>query len=109
VREIRTLGLKRRGLETSLWFRHWGTPIRKRGATDQRNLTAARQSSTLRASSEGWRVQWERKPTKVKVRCLVAWIAGGRETKLLKPIDKAILGMVASHRAVTKVNAEVAP
>ena len=49
------------------------------------------------------------KPIKVEVRRLVAWIAGGRESELLKPIDKAIHGMVASHRAVTKVNAEVAP
>ena len=39
----------------------------------------------------------------------VAWMAGRRETDDLKPIDKAIFGMVASHRAVTKVNAEVAP
>jgi hypothetical protein len=26
VREIRTLGLMRRGLETGLWWRYWGTP-----------------------------------------------------------------------------------
>jgi hypothetical protein len=32
----------------------------------------------------------------------------GRETKTLKPIDKVSLGETASHRAVTKVNAEVA-
>jgi hypothetical protein len=38
VREIRTLGLMRRGLETGLWWRYWGTPVRKRGATDRRNL-----------------------------------------------------------------------
>ena len=50
MREIRTLGLMRRGLETSLWWRHWGTPMRKRGATDQRNLKAPRQSSTLLAN-----------------------------------------------------------
>jgi hypothetical protein len=57
-------------------------------------------------SSEGWRVQWGiRKPTEVRVRSLVAWIAGRRETKFLKPIDGIILGMMASHRAVTKVNA----
>ena len=47
VREIRTLGLMRRGLETDLRWRYWGTPIRKRGATDRRNLKAPRQSSTL--------------------------------------------------------------
>jgi hypothetical protein len=56
-------------------------------------------------SSEGWRVQWEDKPTEVKVRSLVAWIAGRRETKFLKPIDGIILGVMASHRAVMKVNA----
>ena len=38
MREIRTLGLMRRGLETGLWWRYWGTPVRKRGATDRRNL-----------------------------------------------------------------------
>jgi hypothetical protein len=48
------------------------------------------------------------KPTEVRVRSLVAWIAERRETKFLKPIDGIILGVMASHRAVTKVNAEVA-
>jgi len=47
-------------------------------------------------------------PAGVKVRSPVAWIAGWRETKTLKPIDKATERVVASHRAVTKVNAEVA-
>ena len=47
-------------------------------------------------------------PAGVKVRNPVAWIAGWRETKTLKPIDKAIEGVAASHRAVTKVNAGVA-
>ena len=59
-------------------------------------------------SSEGWRVQWEIKPTEAKVRSLVAWIARRKETASLKPIDRIILGMTASHWAVTKVNAEVA-
>ena len=36
-------------------------------------------------------------------------MAGRRETKDLQPIDKAIFGMAASHRAVTRVNAAVAP
>ena len=45
------------------------------------------------------------KPTEAKVRSLVARIAGRRETKFLKPIDGIILGVMASHRAVTKVNA----
>jgi hypothetical protein len=48
------------------------------------------------------------KPAGVKVRNPVAWIAGWRETKTLKPIDNAFLGKVASHRAVMKMNAEVA-
>ncbi len=47
-------------------------------------------------------------PTEARVRSLVAWIAGRRETKFLKPIDGIILGVMASHRAVMKVNAEVA-
>ena len=47
MREIRTLGLMRRGLEPGLRWRYWGTPMRKRGATDRRNLKAPRQSSTL--------------------------------------------------------------
>jgi hypothetical protein len=47
-------------------------------------------------------------PTEAKVRSLVAWIARRKETESLKPIDRIILGMTASHRAVTKVNADVA-
>ena len=47
-------------------------------------------------------------PTGAKVRSSVAWIAGRRETKFLKPIDDITLGVMASHWAVTKVNAEVA-
>jgi hypothetical protein len=35
-------------------------------------------------------------------------MAGWRETKTLKPIDKASLGGAASHRAVTTVNANMA-
>ncbi len=48
------------------------------------------------------------KPTEAKVRSLVAWIARRKETESLKPIDRIIHGMTASHWAVTKVNAEVA-
>ncbi len=48
------------------------------------------------------------KPTEAKVRSLVAWIAGRKETESLKPIDGIILGVMASHWAVTKVNADVA-
>lgn len=32
-----------------------------------------------------------------------------RQVNDLKPIDRVIFGMAASHRAATKVNAEVAP
>jgi hypothetical protein len=35
-------------------------------------------------------------------------MAGWRETKTLKPVDEVSLGEIASHRAVTKVNAKVA-
>ena len=35
-------------------------------------------------------------------------MAGWRETKTLKPIDETSFGEVASHQAVTKVNADVA-
>jgi len=44
-------------------------------------------------------------PAGVKVRSPVAWIAGWRETNTLKPIDKTAERVVASYRAVTKVNA----
>ena len=48
------------------------------------------------------------RPAGVRVRRPVVWIAGWRETKTLKPIDKVSLGEITSHRAVTKVNVEVA-
>ena len=47
-------------------------------------------------------------PAGVKVRIPVAWIAGWRETKTLKPIDRCSLGEHARHWAVTKVNVDVA-
>ena len=47
-------------------------------------------------------------PAGVRIRSPVAWIAGRRETEFLKPIDKVSLGEIASHRAVTRVNAQVA-
>jgi hypothetical protein len=34
-------------------------------------------------------------PTRARVRSPVAWIASVEETKRMKPIDKAILGMVS--------------
>jgi hypothetical protein len=48
------------------------------------------------------------KPAGARVRRPVVWMAGWRETKTLKPIDKVSLGEIASHRAVTTVNAQVA-
>jgi hypothetical protein len=48
------------------------------------------------------------RPAGVTVRNPVAGIAGWRETKTLKPIDKHSRWGSASHRAVTKVNADVA-
>jgi hypothetical protein len=36
-----------------------------------------------------------KRPTEVRVRSLVTWIARRKETESLKPIDKAILGMVS--------------
>jgi group II intron reverse transcriptase/maturase len=48
------------------------------------------------------------KPAGATVRHPVVWIAGWRATKTLKPIDKVSLGEITSHRAVTKVNAQVA-
>ena len=47
-------------------------------------------------------------PTGVIIRSPVAWIAGRRETEFLKPIDKVSHGEIASHRAATQVNAQVA-
>ena len=44
-------------------------------------------------------------PAGVKVRSPVVRIAGSRETKILKPIDKVFLGEITSRRAVTTVNA----
>src|SRR6266705_2430359 len=48
------------------------------------------------------------KPAGAKVRRPVVRIAGWRETKTLKPIDEVSLGEITSHRAVTKVNVDVA-
>jgi hypothetical protein len=59
-------------------------------------------------SSKGWHVQQETNLPGQQVRRPVVWIAGWRATKTLKPIDKVSLGEITSHRAVTKVNAQVA-
>ncbi len=45
-------------------------------------------------SSKGWRVQWD-KAHRGKSQTPVAWVATVEETNLLKPTDKAILGMVS--------------
>lgn len=47
-------------------------------------------------------------PAKVKVRSLVARMAGRKETESLKPIDNSIYGMLASPQAVAQANASVA-
>src|SRR5712671_2692221 len=48
------------------------------------------------------------RPAGATVRRPVVRIAGWQETKILKPIDKISLGEITGHRAVTKVNVEVA-
>jgi hypothetical protein len=48
------------------------------------------------------------RPAGAKVRRPVVWIAGWREIKILKPIDKVSLGETTSCRAVTTVNVNVA-
>src|ERR1017187_1107839 len=48
------------------------------------------------------------KPAGARVRSPVAWIAERRETKFLKPIDDRLRGRRASHRAVMKMNVNVA-
>src|SRR5208283_2486346 len=48
------------------------------------------------------------RPAGVRIRDPVVWIAGWRETKTLKPIDNVSPGETTSHRAVMKVNANVA-
>src|SRR5579864_1165771 len=48
------------------------------------------------------------KPAGARVSGPVAWIAGRRETEFLKPIDGRLLGRRASHRAVIKMNVDVA-
>src|SRR6516165_7928057 len=48
-------------------------------------------------------------PAEARARSLVAWMAGRRETNDLKPIDRVIVRMTASHRAAAQANAEVAP
>jgi hypothetical protein len=61
-----------------------------------------------RMSRKGWCIQREFNPVGARVRSPVAWIVGRRETEFRKSIDETIHGMGASHRAVTKVNAQMA-
>ncbi len=49
------------------------------------------------------------RPAGVRVRGPATWIAGWRETNILKPIDKVSEREMVSVQAVTKVNAQVAP
>jgi hypothetical protein len=44
-----------------------------------------------------------------KARRHIAWMAGWRETNILKPIDNITERVMASCQAVTRVNAQVAP
>ena len=48
------------------------------------------------------------KPAGARVSGPIAWIAGRRETEFLKPIDGRLLARRASHRAVIKMNVDVA-
>jgi len=48
------------------------------------------------------------KPARARVRSPVAWIAGRRATEFLKPINERLLRRRASHRAVMKMNVDVA-
>ena len=59
------------------------------------------------ASRKGGHIQQGR-PAEARIRSLVAWIAKWRETETLKPIDDAIVRMVANHQAVARANADVA-
>jgi hypothetical protein len=48
------------------------------------------------------------RPAGARVRSPVAWIAERREIEFLKPIDNRLFGRRASHRAVMKMNVDVA-
>jgi hypothetical protein len=80
-----------------------GPPLICRGFKPDPGNLAVRECVQLRlVCSAGGR------PAGAKVRRPVVWIAGWREIKILKPIDKVSLGETTSCRAVTKVNAYVA-
>jgi hypothetical protein len=109
VREIRPLRLTWRGLET----RHGRDAVT---LADERARQRGTQTSTYTGAPvlDPTCVQKKLvcsagdKPAGAKVRRPVVWIAGWRETKILKPIDRVSLGETTSHRAVTTVNANVA-
>jgi len=58
----------------------WGKPTVRKRVQEKASVLSGRSAD---------------KPTKVKVRSLVAWIAGRREIEFLMPIDKAIFWMVS--------------
>jgi hypothetical protein len=60
------------------------------------------------ASRKGGHIQQGLNPVGAEIRSPVAWIARWRETETLKPIDSAIVRMVANHQAVARANAYVA-
>ena len=78
-------------------WRDYDTALRNRGSLTIWLCVQRRLACSARVKLAG-----------AKIRSPVVWIAGWRETKTLKPIDKISRGEITSHRAVTKVNAEVA-
>jgi hypothetical protein len=98
--QLRGMGLYR--LMGTVKYPSQATPRRSSLSRVPENGTHGCVSSGRLARSAGDR------PAEATVRSLVAWIAGRKETESLKPIDEAVRGMAASHRAVTKVNAVVA-
>jgi hypothetical protein len=81
---------------------------RKRGATDRPDLRVTAPVLDPTCVQRRLACSAGDSPVRVRARDPVAWMAGRRETDDLKPIDKAIFGMAASHRAVTEVNADLA-
>ena len=83
---------------------HAAFDVEGTGDVARHRPTPARQSSTLRVSSEGWHVQ-QGQTCRGRSQSPVVWIAEEMETEPSKPIDKTSRGGVTSHRAVTTVNA----
>jgi hypothetical protein len=96
VREIRMLRLMRRALETESWdgLRHrQGAKAAGNSYSPSPTATAPALDPTCVQQRLAFSVGVS--PIGVEVRGLVAWMAGRRETNDLKPIDKAIFGMVS--------------